>query len=548
MYKGGILVLYIKCMTRYEFLQKAREIHGFKYTYPTLKNKVRANDIIDIIFGDVIYSQRVVKHLMGRSPEKNTPAKTTHQFIREAQEIWGDKYDYSLVNYTGALKKVKIIYGGIIFEQVAISHLKGLAVENNMNLEFFIKKAKDKWGDKYDYSLVDYKNCKEKVKIKLRETGFVYEQTPYQHLISAPEKRSIQGTTFDFIERSNRIHKFKYDYSKTEYTFSNEKVNIICPEHGEFEQVANSHLMGMGCKKCSDKYRDRYYQPKYSTDEFIMDARLKWGDKYDYSLTKYKNARTKIKIIYDDIVYEQLPQSHLKYPVEGFLNQEIFLIKAKRKWGDKYDYSQVKFISTKFPIKIIYQGEVFEQFPHNHLIYAPELRNSMTIEEFIQYSSKIHNNKYNYDKSIYVNSSTKLTITCPLHGDFRQSPNSHLSGSGCKSCNESKGEREISIFLTKFKINFVREHIFPDCKNKSYLKFDFYIPNIRTCIEFDGIQHFQPVEYFGGTNAYNQLRQNDSIKEDYCEENYINLIRIKYTQLDDIHKILYDNLKNHIKK
>lgn len=535
-------------MTRYEFLKKAREIHGFKYIYPSLTSKVLSDDMIDVIFDGQLYSQKVVKHLMGRCPEKNTPSKTTDQFIREAREVWGTKYDYSLVEYKGALKKVKIIFDGVVFEQVASSHLSGLSVEANMNLEYFIKKAKDKWQSKYDYSLVDYKNCKEKIKIILKETGTIYEQTPYQHLISAPEKRSIKSSTEVFVEKSNKIHDFRYDYSNTDYTLSSKKVIIICPEHGQFEQVANSHLMGLGCKKCGNKYRDRIYTPKYSTEEFILDAKIKWGDKYDYSLVEYKNVRTKIKIIHDGIVYEQLPQSHLKYPVEGFLNQEIFLIKARRKWGDKYDYSLVKYVSTKVPIKIIYEGKIYEQLPHNHLLYSPELRNNSTLEEFKEYSLRIHNNKYSYDKSVYINSSTKLIISCPIHGDFKQTPYSHMSGSGCRLCYDSKGEREISKFLDKYRIHYTREHIFPDCKNKAHLKFDFYISSRRTCIEFDGIQHHQPVDYFGGLTAYNKLKLNDKIKDDYCEENYINLIRIRYDQFNNIEDILQENFKDIIKK
>lgn len=529
-------------MTRYEFLEKAREVHGFKYMYPTLKNKIIHTDSIDIIFDDTLYTQRVSKHLMGRCPEKNTPSSTTEEFIKKSVEVWGTKYDYSLVEYKGALKKIKIIYDGVIFEQTPSSHLNGFSVEANLNLEYFVKKSKEKWGDRYDYSLVEYKNCKEKVKIILNETGVVYEQTPSQHLISKPENKTIKGNTEDFINRSNKIHNFKYDYSKTKYEFSSDKVIIICPEHGEFEQVANSHLRGMGCKKCGDKYKEREYQVRYTTEEFILDSKRKWGDKYDYTLTEYKNARTKLKIIYDGIVYEQLPPSHLKYPVEGFLNQEIFLIKAKRKWKDKYDYSLVEYISTKVPVKIIYEGKIYEQLPHNHLIYAPELRNSLSLEEFIDFSKKIHLNKYNYDKVIYINSQNSVTIVCPLHGDFNQKPQVHMSGSGCRKCSESKGEKEIRGFLEKNKIEFSREHIFLNCKNKSHLRFDFYLPSRRTVIEFDGIQHFQPVEYFGGVTAYNLLKENDKIKNDYCEENYINLIRIRYDQIDKIEEILKSNL------
>lgn len=529
-------------MTRYEFLQKARQVHGYKYMYPTLKNKIIHTDNIDIILDNTLYSQRVSKHLMGRCPEKNTPSSNTEEFIKKAKDMWGNKYDYSLVEYKGALKKIKIIYDGVVFEQIPSSHLNGLHVESNLNLDYFIKKSKEKWGNRYDYSLVEYKNCKEKVKIILNETGVVYEQTPHQHLISNPENKTIKGNTSDFINRSNRIHNFRYDYSKAKYKFSSDKVIIICPEHGEFEQVANSHLRGMGCKKCGDKYKNREYEVKYTTEEFILDAKTKWGEKYDYSLTEYRNARTKLKIIYDGIVYEQLPSSHLKYPVEGFLNQEIFLIKAKRKWGDKYNYSLIEYKSTKVPVKIIYEGKIYEQLPHNHLIYAPELRNSLSLDEFIEFSKKIHLNKYNYDKTKYINSQNKVVIGCPLHGYFNQSPQSHMSGSGCKKCSDSKGEREIRNFLERSKIEFLQEYIFLDCKNKAHLRFDFYLPSRRTIIEFDGIQHFQPVDYFGGVSAYNILKENDKIKNDYCEDNYINLIRIRYDQVDKIEEMLKSNL------
>ena len=130
-------------MTKQEFLDRARDVHGYKYQYPNLPDKVLSNQDIDIIYNGVLYKQKVVKHiLLGRCPEKNTPTKTTEQFISEARKVWGDKYDYSLSEYIGALDKVKIIYDGIVFEQVAISHLRKMAPEDNSNQDFFIKKSK----------------------------------------------------------------------------------------------------------------------------------------------------------------------------------------------------------------------------------------------------------------------------------------------------------------------------------------------------------------------------------------------------------------------
>jgi very-short-patch-repair endonuclease len=378
------------------------------------------------------------------------------------------------------------------------------------------------------------------------ETGEIFYQAPENHLLSAPENRTIKRDTESFIQKSIEIHGAKYDYSRVEYTLSSQKVEIICPRHGSFWQVANSHIMGMGCKRCGFDDKAPTQKPKYTTEEFIAEAMSVWGNKYDYSLVDYVNIRTKVKIIYDGIIYEQTPASHLKYPPERFMNQEIFLIRSKRKWGDKYDYSLAEYVSTKFPVKIIYEGEIYEQLPPNQLIYAPELRNTTTHEDFIERSKEIHNGKYTYDKAIYTNDRTLVTITCPRHGDFRQTPTIHLRGSGCKRCSESFGEKEISRYLDEKTITYTREHKFDDCRNIYPLKFDFYIPSMRLCIEFDGIQHYEPIDYFGGVDAYERLKANDKIKDEYCEDNYIDLIRIRYDQIDQIPAILKECLKNRI--
>ena len=118
--------------------------------------------------------------------------------------------------------------------------------------------------------------------------------------------------------------------------------------------------------------------------------------------------------------------------------------------------------------------------------------------------------------------------------------------SGCSVCSESKGEREIRKYLDNFKINYEKEYKFKDCRNILPLRFDFYLPKYRTAIEFDGIQHYEPMEFFGGLEAYERLKKNDKIKSDYCEENYIDLIRIRYDQADRIFEILKESLKNKV--
>ena len=541
----GETIFYIYFMTKEEFLSKARKVHGYKYDYINLKDKIVSSDKVEILYKSIIYTQSVSKHInMGRCPEKNTPPKTTKQFILESIKIWGNKYDYSLVEYKNSYKKIKIIYDGVVFEQSPISHLMGGKVESTINYDYFIKKSLEKWGNKYDYSLVEFKNSNEKVKILYN--GVVFEQSPSNHLLYSPEKIMRRKNTEIFIRQSQEIHNHKYDYSKTIYKTAKEKVIIVCPIHNEFEQVANSHIMGMGCIKCGYESENHTKESNKSTVDFISESKLIWGNKYDYSLTKYKNSRTKLKIIYDGITYEQLPGSHLKYPVEGFLDQDIFLKKSEKRWGRKYDYSLVEFKNCHTHVKIIYDGIIYEQLPHNHLIYAPEKILRKTQEQFVEQSNKYHDSIYNYDKVVYINDRSKIEIICDKHGSFLQSPSSHLR-SGCPHCNESKGEREVSKILKSYNINFDRQKKFPDCKNVFELPFDFYIPSLRILIEFDGIQHFEPIQYFGGLRAFEKLKINDKIKSDYCEDNYIDLIRIRYDQIDSIEKILKDSLENKIK-
>ena len=344
-----------------------------------------------------------------------------------------------------------------------------------------------------------------------------------------------------FLEKARKVHGYKYQYPDLpEVVMQNDYIKILY-NNVIYNQKVLKHFKGN---------RPELKTINKTTEQFIADSIKVWREKYDYSLTEYKNARTKVKIIYDGIIYEQFPNSHLVgYPVEGYLDQEVFIQKAQKKWHNKYDYSSVKFKNANTKVEILFNGDVYFQTPHNHLKYAPEKRLfKKTTSQFIEDAIRVHGeSRYNYDKVIYTTDREKVIITCPKHGDFEQRPNQHLRGVGCPHCNESKGEKEIVKFLSKYDINYDRQHKFIDCKNIFQLPFDFYIPSMRTCIEFDGEQHFLPLSFFGGQVALDRLKVNDKIKSDYCEDNYISLIRIRYDQIEDIYRILWDNLKTHIK-
>jgi len=185
--------------------------------------------------------------------------------------------------------------------------------------------------------------------------------------------------------------------------------------------------------------------------------------------------------------------------------------------------------------------------PNNHLrgkgcTHCADMRASIkqrkTTEQFILDAIKVHGDKYDYHNGHYINAYTKVSIICKKHGEFLMAPTKHLSGQSCPKCKSSHGENRISTILDQHNIKYIKEHSFMDCIHIKPLKFDFYIPSHNICIEFDGEQHFSPVSIFGGKEAYDQRVINDTIKSKYCISNNIILIRIPYTQKNNIHSIM----------
>ncbi len=110
----------------------------------------------------------------------------------------------------------------------------------------------------------------------------------------------------------------------------------------------------------------------------------------------------------------------------------------------------------------------------------------------------------------------------------------------CKKCNQSgsNGERLIRKYLINKGIHFEEQKKFDDLIYKGYLRFDFYVPTDNILIEFDGIQHFKPIDLFGGEDTFRESKIRDSLKNEYCRNKGYTLIRIPYTDIDNIEKYL----------
>lgn len=124
-------------------------------------------------------------------------------------------------------------------------------------------------------------------------------------------------------------------------------------------------------------------------------------------------------------------------------------------------------------------------------------------------------------------------------------PHNHLKNQGCSKCSLSKGEKRIANYLDIKNISYKKVHSFDDCRYKRKLIFDFYIEQLNICIEYDGIQHFQNVKRFDNDLEITQIR--DAIKNDYCLNKGIVMLRIPYTSFDDIEAILESKLSLHQK-
>lgn len=231
-----------------------------------------------------------------------------------------------------------------------------------------------------------------------------------------------------------------------------------------------------------------------------------------------------------------------------------FILKSKEIHINKYDYSQTNYKAIEKPVIIIcpIHGE-FEQIPRKHLMgrgckICGRLKGSSSKtysnDEFISKSKEQYPEKYSYDKLEYINTRSKVTITCKEHGDFIISPNKHFTSAhgGCKKCvaSMSRYATLVNDFLIENNIKFRTEQSFPGCLSPiNYkLRFDFYLPDYNICIEYDGGQHDRAVPFYGGQAGFEKRQVHDQIKDKYCLENKIGLVRIKTQSKLEINKLL----------
>lgn len=330
--------------------------------------------------------------------------------------------------------------------------------------EQFLKKARKRHGDRFDYSACRYVNAATKVTIICREHG-EFSVIPDVHT-----RKGSQGgctecagnkkkTTAQFIKEATEKHNGFYSYGRAKYTGARTHIIITCPRHGDFPQTAGQHVGGAGCQKCYDERRIQRYVANADErrNKFIQKSVEKHGKKYDYQYAVYVNNRTPLQIVCDTHAeFFQSPAVHLRGgecpkcsrkrgSEKHRVGREKFIARAMDVHGDHYDYSNVIYTTNKTPVVILCPTHgPFNQQPSNHLagsgckkcsdIAKGIERNQKSRDGLIDGFRAVHGNSYVYDRVEYVNSKTKIIVTCPSHGDYPVTPANHMFGHGCPDC------------------------------------------------------------------------------------------------------------------
>ena len=272
----------------------------------------------------------------------------------------------------------------------------------------------------------------------------------------------------EVVEKCREVHGDKYVYPKDMLERkTNNKVPIICHEHGEFWQILSNHYKGCGCPKCSGNYN-------YTTEEYkqFLSKTIN-NELISFNKVIYVNRNTPImltcsrhgdfKILPSSINSNNVcPECNREMLKERFSHTtEWFIEEAIKIHGNKYDYSKTKYIDAKTKVCIIHPtyGE-FWQLPSAHLkgqvsfnernVKLWSNRKRPTTQYFVNKAIKIHGNKYDYSKTKYVNTNTKVCIICPEHGEFFQLPYAHLNGNGCPKCKILKMQKNLQLTKDEF--------------------------------------------------------------------------------------------------
>lgn len=549
-------------VTKEEFLSRAKIKHGDRFDYSLIEYINQHTDLTIVCKVHGEFKQTASSHL---SHDICCPSclgyekLTAYDFIKKANKLFNNRFDYDLAPSENFINKLDIItitckqHGQ--FQSTINSHLKSIhgclkcsKIKTNdfraKNKAKFIERSKTIHGDAYDYSKVNYTLGDNKVIIICNKHG-EFLQKPKDHVNGngcykcgldkiKNKNNAVKITKEIFLKRSEKTHTIKYDYSQTIMDGVDNKITIICYDHGKFTQSARLHMSGANCPLCANKINAQ--NMALSHDQFVEKAMAVHGNVYNYSFDSYINSGQKINILCNiHGIFSQTPNAHLvgqgcpecgkiklaQIFKEKVLTNEEFIEVSKNAHGDKYDYKNCVYKGCFEKVNIICEkhGSFWQTaISHSRGSGCRKCGKentakllSLTREEFIKRAQTIHGDKYDYSSVVYKNHDEKVEIICKKHGPFWQKANGHLSKKGCKKCTKIVSFVETK-WLDSLNLPNDREHRSVTKKiNDKVFKLDGFDPKTNTVYEFYG-------DYWhGNPNRYNPEDMCSATKTTFAE-------------------------------
>ena len=585
-----------KQLTTEQFIEKACNVHGDRYVYDdkTIYNGHRENVTIYCPQCNSYFTQKANNHLNGHGcPRCNTNMGeyNTETFKEACRFVHGDKYDDSEIIYKGKANKVKVIchkkdedtglehgpfwiqarryLGGCgcakCIGKYWIKQLPDKEKEDGrknrefetMSFDRFVEKAKKKHGETFIYKNTDYESYYRPMKITCL-VGHEFTKIPYKHVAGegCPYcKNGLPKTFEDFKEENFKVHG-EEDLSYVNFVNYSTQTTFVChkkdkitgKEHGKYIQTPRNHLMGFGCPKCSGKYRP-------TMEELIEKFNIIHNNEYTYVDKEYLGHAMRIHAIckehgeFDIGLKEHLDGKGCPYCGKSFIPKytfDKFKRMAELVHGKKYIYLEENFNIPDSPQKcgiICNKHGLFIQNKVAHISGSgcPHCSGNarLTNEQFKERVMEIYGDLYDLSDISYKNAKTDVILYCKIHGMFKKDPYSLLRGSGCPHCSQSKLEKSVDNFLSKNRINFIREKKYVDLGQYRY---DFYLGDINLLIECQGQQHFEFVEHFDKYDSFENRLRRDLIKYNYAKDNNIKLFYLLPQQEVDYLNGIFENM------
>lgn len=358
-----------------------------------------------------------------------------------------------------------------------------------MNKETFVKLAKEKYGDAFIYDhlpelitrVAEVIICRKHGEIRVIPRDHLRTKYGCPHCASEGASKSEVAYNEEMIEKAKKKYGDKFDYNEVDLGTKKEmQVKLRCPEHGQFSMSLRRHLHSKyGCPGCGHDNSVAKRRKYRSLTDISTKVREIHGDKYE---CLHYDSGTRI----------------LKY--RCFKHGEI----AR-------------------PLAYLLDGRGCPDCGYEG--------RTITTEEFLSRAKEVHPEGYSYELSELQTVNHKITISHQCGHVYKGRVSNHLSGQGCMRCKVSLGEEKIAKFLEFNNVEFIPQYRVS--KDNRY-RYDFYLPDLGILIEYDGEQHFRPVDYFGGVTAFEETKRRDREKNEIAKCLGYKLIRVSYKKFDTL--------------